>query len=182
MIKCLYLSFLTSVYSYAAPVDCYELIGANAYSNYGLQVNVLSQKLVWNSFYTLGNPVSTKAIYSHGNVLASFNTLIQLPLFMGMNWTEQPNSSTLPIHSFLNLINGEIGFDFGQSSIGILNSFQWYFTRAAYHQAGFIYRCNFKKFGEYSFAVLEEDRLNYSRPKLIFQLGVNFGEKQQSTN
>lgn len=181
MVKCLKLILLSSIFCFADPIERYESTGANAYSNYVIQFNLFSQKLISNSFYTYGNPAATKAFFSHGNVLTSFNALIQLPLFMGMNWTSHPTSSSLPIYSVLNLINGEIGLNLGKSNIGLLNSFQLYFTRSPYHQAGIIYRYDFQNFGEYSFAVLEEDRMNDSNPKLLLQLGCNFGGKATET-
>ena len=156
--------------------------GANIYSDKHIQVSGLSDNSHYRNYYTRGNPLSSNLFIENGHFLASFNAVFQIPIFMGTHWVSNPTQDELPMYSVINLINGEVGFRFSQFDVGIVNTFNFYFTRSTYHESGVVLRHVLGNFNEISFAVLEEDRWSDKMPKLVVQFGYDFSFKTEQPN
>ena len=156
--------------------------GANIYSNKHIQISGFSYGNQYGIYYTRGNPLATNMFIGDGNFMASFNALIQIPVFIGTHFVSSPTSKELPFYSIINLINGEIGLRLSKLDVGLANTFNLYFTRSAYHQSGLVLRHTFENHNELSFALFEEDRLNNKTPKLVAQFGYDFGSKSKESD
>lgn len=135
------------------------------YNSKQIDINVSGAKYQNGNFYTRAKGISTNIILNKGPVF-SYNALFQYLMIFGENFNSYPTPTELPLISALNLLNGDIGYDIFGGEIGISNSFNLYFTRRAHHRSS-IYIGYGKSF-TVSAAIIEEDRLNFKKPKFGF--------------
>lgn len=90
---------------------------------------------------------------------ASFEALFPGALVFAVFFTEAPKDAGL-LWYLLALANGEIGFQKGMVSLGIVNGFHPYFTRTPYHDAGV--RVGIGKRRDVGITFFEQDRMSIS--------------------
>lgn len=139
----------------------------------------MGKDLYYNNYFSHGNGLSTFIMLDDHNLILSYEALFPGLFHLFGNFSDSRGVATLKSSEFLtlsilNLINGDIGYQFSFFDISFKNQFNLFFTRYAYHHSGInIGFGDKKRFGIY---IMERDRLDRGFDKLM--MGITYKIKE----